>query len=342
MPLITDPTAYRRFYPMSSEPVLDVRNLRAQLKLKGRAWACVNEVSFQLHPGKTLALVGESGCGKTMTALSLLSLALSPPALPPQGEVLFQGMNLLKLSPRELRRIRGGRISMIFQDPSSALNPLYTVGNQLIETLHTHLDLSDDEAYERAVAALESVGIPDARARMEEYPHQFSGGMRQRVMIAMALLTEPQVLIADEPTTALDVTIQAQVLELLKSLQKKNGMAILLITHDLGVVAEMADEVAVMYATEIVERGSVDSIFNAPAHPYTQELFKAFRRKKNDTGRLFAIKGTVPELQQLPKGCKFHPRCPHAFEKCFHGEVKTFEAADSKDHRYRCWLGEKL
>lgn len=325
---------------MSFEPVLDVKNLRAALKLHGTAWPCVNGVSFQLHPGKTLALVGESGCGKTMTALSLLSLALSPPSLPPDGEVMFQGANLLKLPKKELRRVRGGKISMIFQDPSSALNPLYTVGNQLIETLHTHLALSDDEAYERAVLALESVGIPDPRARMDEYPHQFSGGMRQRAMIAMALLTEPQVLIADEPTTALDVTIQAQVLELLKALQRKNGMAILLITHDLGVVAEMADEVAVMYATEIVERGSVDSIFNEPSHPYTQELFKAFSRRKNEQGRLFAIKGTVPELQHLPKGCKFHPRCPYAFEKCFHGEVQTFSAKNDQDHTFRCWLGE--
>jgi peptide/nickel transport system ATP-binding protein len=326
---------------MSSEPVLDVRGLKAHLKLHGKAWPCVNGVSFQLYPGKTLALVGESGCGKTMTALSLLSLALSPPALPPEGEVLFQGKNLLRLSPKELRQVRGGKISMIFQDPSSALNPLYTVGNQLIETVHTHLDLSDDEAYAKAVQALESVGIPDPKARMEEYPHQFSGGMRQRAMIAMALLTEPQILIADEPTTALDVTIQAQVLDLLKALQKKNGMAILLITHDLGVVAEMADEVAVMYATEIVEKGSVDSIFNAPSHPYTQELFRAFSRKKNQEGRLFAIKGTVPELQRLPSGCKFHPRCPHAFAPCFQGEVHDFHAKDALDHTFRCWLGEK-
>lgn len=320
------------------EPILQVRNLTAKLQLQGTAWPAVDKVSFDLFPGKTLALVGESGCGKTMTALSILSLSLSPPALPPEGEVIFEGRNLLFLSNKELSKVRGGQIGMIFQDPSSSLNPLFTIGNQLMETVALHLQLNEEEAYERSLKALEDVGIPDAKRRMEEYPHEFSGGMRQRVMIAMAILCEPKILIADEPTTALDVTIQAQVLELIKSLQKKRKMAVLLITHDLGVVAEMADDVSVMYATQIVEQGSVREIFDQPSHPYTKALFQAFSRKKDENGLLKAIPGSVPSLQHLPKGCRFHPRCPFVFTPCYKGAVPFFQVKGLPSHHSACWL----
>lgn len=323
---------------MSSEPLLRVRGLRASLQLGDSVFPVVRGVSFDLVKGGILALVGESGCGKSMTALSLLKIANQPPALPPEGEVIFEGKNLLSLPEKELRRIRGGQIGMIFQDPSSALNPVYTVGDQLIEAAMLHHNIDEDEAYAKAEKVLRDVGIPAPSSRMEDYPHQLSGGMKQRVMIGMALLGEPSILIADEPTTALDVTVQAQVLDLLRDLKQKEQLAVLLITHDMGVVAELADHVAVMYAGKIVESGDVFQIFENPAHPYTKGLFESLQRKGTQRGELPTIRGSVPLLQQIPAGCPFHPRCPHAFEPCQSNSPPFFEVTPSPPHLARCWL----
>ncbi len=322
-----------------TEIVLSVKNLITSLEIEKQNYAVVDGLSFDLKKGKTLAIVGESGCGKSMTALSIMRILPHPPALPAEGEILYQNSNLLEVSEREMRKIRGGKIAMIFQDPSSALNPVYTIGNQLMEVAELHLDLYGEEAYVAAVEVLKDVGIPSAEERMDDYPHQLSGGMKQRVMIAMALMCQPDVLIADEPTTALDVTIQAQVLELMRDLQKKKGMALLLITHDMGIVAEMADEVVVMYAGQGIESGPVETIFDQMSHPYTIGLFKSRPSMKHHGGRLTAIKGTVPPLTCYPDGCRFHPRCPHMMEKCCTNQVEEFTT--SKDHRVKCWLYDK-
>lgn len=319
-------------------PILTVRNLTTSLKIGKHAYVIVEGISFDLHLGKTLALVGESGCGKTMTALSILGIIPQPPVLKPTGEVLYKGRNLLKLKEGELRKIRGGKIAMIFQDPSTALNPVYTVGNQLTEVAELHLNLFGEEAESKAIAALTEVGLASPSELLHAYPHQLSGGMKQRVIIAMALMCEPDILIADEPTTALDVTIQAQVLDLIRALQKKRGMAVLLITHDMGVVAEMADEVIVMYAAQAVERGSCTQIFDHMAHPYTQGLFHSRPDKKSTRGKLQAIPGTVPSIEHYPKGCRFHPRCKYAMPKCFSGPVPDFEQESHPLHLSKCWL----
>lgn len=323
---------------MIPTPVLTVRNLTTRLQIGNDIWTVVDHVGFDLYKGKTLALVGESGCGKSMIALSLMRILPRPPALPSEGEVLYQGRNLLHLSEKEMRQIRGAKISMIFQDPMSALNPVYTIGNQLLEVAELHLGLYGDEAVARVIAALEAVGIPSAADRLHAYPHQLSGGLKQRVMIAMALICEPDILIADEPTTALDVTIQAQVLELMCELQAKNGMAILLITHDMGVVAEMADEVIVMYMAQGIERGSAQAIFDYQAHPYTMGLFRsrpAFQQRK---GKLYSIAGSVPSFRHVPAGCRFHPRCPYVMPKCCKGAVPDFAMPDDPSHLAKCWL----
>jgi len=319
-------------------PLLEVKNLTTKLRLEGRDHSVVEKMSFSLHRGKTLALVGESGCGKSMTALSLMRILPSPPALPPEGEALFQGEDLLKLSQKRMRRIRGARIAMIFQDPTSALNPVFTVGAQLVEMANLHLGLYGEEAEARAAEALREVGIPSPEERLWDYPHQMSGGMRQRAMIAMALLCGPELLIADEPTTALDVTIQAQVLEVMRRLQEERGMAILLITHDMGVVAEMADDVIVMYASQAVEGGTVRQIYDRMSHPYTLGLFNSRPTLKEEGGRLKAIKGYVPELGKYPSGCRFHPRCPFVMEKCRKGEVPEFPGRGGEGHCNRCLL----
>lgn len=313
-----------------------VRNLTTKLRLPRGVATVVDNLSFDLEKGKTLALVGESGCGKSMAALSIMRILPDPPALPPEGEVLYKGKNLLTLSEKEMRRVRGSKLAMIFQDPMAALNPVYTVGSQLIEVATLHLDLFGDEARERAIEVLADVGIPSPELRLNEYPHQLSGGMKQRVMIAMALMCEPDILIADEPTTALDVTVQAQVLDLMRRLQQERGTAILLITHDMGVVAEMADKVAVMYASKIVESGTVDEIFDHMAHPYTQGLFHSRPRLDTDHSTLPTIGGFVPPLGQLPNGCGFHPRCPHAMAECKEGCVPEVTLAHS--HHVHCWL----
>ena len=317
--------------------VLSVKDLTARLKIGQDIWTIVDHLEFSLYRGRTLALVGESGCGKSMTALSLMRILPQPPALTPTGEVLYQGRNLLEISEKEMRRTRGAKIAMIFQDPMSSLNPVYTIGNQLMEVAELHLGLYGEEAWIRAREALESVGIPAAEERLEAYPHQLSGGMKQRVMIAMALMCEPDILIADEPTTALDVTIQAQVLELIRSLQRKKGMAVLLITHDMGVVAEMADEVIVMYLAQGIERACVQHLFDYPSHPYTQGLFQSRPSIENRRGKLQPIRGQVPSFRHIPSGCRFHPRCPYAMEKCFKGPVPDFKIPDH-DHEAKCWL----
>jgi peptide/nickel transport system ATP-binding protein len=325
---------------MDRQPLLCVKELTTKIQVKNGTVTVVDRASFDLHKGQTLAIVGESGSGKSMTALSILRILPEPPALPSEGEVLFGGRNLLDLSEKEMRTIRGDRIAMIFQDPMSALNPVYTIGDQLMEVAELHLGLYGEEAMDRVIQTLEDVRISSPLQRVEEYPHQLSGGMKQRIMIAMALMCEPDILIADEPTTALDVTIQMQVLNLMRDLQEKKGMAILLITHDMGVVAEMADEVLVMYATRIVERGGVDAIFDEMMHPYTQGLFLSRPHLDSKKGELYTIEGMVPPIANLPAGCPFHPRCPHVMEQCRAGRVPTFSPKD-KRHTASCWLYEK-
>lgn len=322
------------------KPILSVKELTTRLHIGGQDLTVVEDVSFDLHAGKTLAVVGESGCGKSMTALSIMGLLPDLIARRPTGKVVYNGSNLLQLSEKEMRQIRGAKLSMIFQDPMGALNPVYPIGDQLLEVVDVHLCLSDEEALEKVINALKEVGIRDAEKRLWEYPHQLSGGMKQRVMIAMALLCEPDVLIADEPTTALDVTIQAQVLDLMRSLQEKRGTSILLITHDMGVVAEMADEVMVMYAAKVVERGDVFEVFDNLMHPYTQGLFNSRPHHKGKKRRLNAIPGTVPHAAAFPKGCRFHPRCSHVMDRCRKGKVKWFEEKKSGSHQAACWLYE--
>ncbi|MCE5319212.1 MAG: ABC transporter ATP-binding protein [Parachlamydia sp.] len=321
---------------MADNPVLQVRHLRTRIGIGPSIYNVVDDISFDLHRGRTLALVGESGCGKTMTALSLLRILQQPPVVEVEGEVLFQGRDLLRLSEKEMRAIRGGRIAMIFQDPASALNPVYTVGNQMAEAAELHLNLFGEEARERCLNALIEVGIPASSNLLDAYPHQLSGGMRQRVIIAMALLCEPDILIADEPTTALDVTIQAQVFDLMRRLQRKKETALLLITHDMGVVAELAHDVIVMYASQVVERGSVEQIFDHRAHPYTMALFDSRPTLETTRGTLRAIKGSVPALTHYPHGCRFHTRCPFVMAKCKTGEVPDFPLVDA--HSAKCWL----
>lgn len=321
-----------------NQAILSVRNLTAKLQIGNDIWTIVDQINFDLFPGETLAIVGESGCGKSMTALSLMRMLPSPPCLPPKGEVMYQGKNLLNLSEKDMRSIRGSKIAMIFQDPMSSLNPVYTIGNQLIEVAEVHLNLAGEEAFAHAEQALQAVGITAAAEKMMAYPHQLSGGLKQRVMIAMALMCEPDILIADEPTTALDVTIQAQVLDLIKSLQQKKDLAVLLITHDMGVVAEMADDVMVMYTAQDIENGKVQQIFDSPSHPYTVGLFHSLPSLHLLKTPLKPIKGQVPHFRHIPSGCRFHPRCPFAMEKCLKGKVPDFPIQDSPTHRAKCWL----
>lgn len=320
-----------------NSPILIVRDLTTRLKIGQDIWTVVDNLCFSLYRGKTLALVGESGCGKSMTALSLMRILPHPPALPSTGEVIYQKRNLLTISEKEMRCMRGAKIAMIFQDPMSALNPVYTIGNQLIEVAELHLGLYGEEAWLRAREVLTAVGIPAAEERLAAYPHQLSGGLKQRVMIAMALMCEPDVLIADEPTTALDVTIQAQVLDLIRSLQRKNGMALLLITHDMGVVAEMADEVIVMYVAQGIERAKAKDLFDHPAHPYTIGLFQSRPSLENRRGKLQPIMGQVPSFHHIPSGCRFHPRCPYRMPKCCHNPVPHF-VIQNPSHVAKCWL----
>lgn len=322
----------------ANPPILSVRDLVVRLQIGNHQYAVVDQMNFDLYPGHTLALVGESGCGKSMTALALMRILPRPPALHPEGVVSYRGTNLLELSEKGMRKIRGAKIAMIFQDPMSSLNPVYTIGNQMAEVAKFHLNLYGEEAINRIIESLAAVGIPSPDKRLNDYPHQLSGGLKQRVMIAMAMMCEPDILIADEPTTALDVTIQAQVLKLMRDLQEKTGMAILLITHDMGVVAEMAHEVIVMYTAQGVERGSVQEIFDRRAHPYTIGLFNSRPASQEKKEKLKPIRGQVPSLGHFPDGCRFHPRCPFVMDKCRQGEVPNFVIQESSTHLAKCLL----
>jgi oligopeptide/dipeptide ABC transporter ATP-binding protein len=308
--------------------LLEVKNLRTHFQTRAGLVRAVDDVSFYLDRGELLGLVGESGCGKSMTALSIMHL-IAPPGRIVDGEVLFDGKDLLKLSDAEMREMRGDDIAMIFQDPMTSLNPVFTVGEQIAEALRLHRKMSRKEARLATIEAMREVAIPDPSRRLDDYPHQLSGGMRQRVMIAMALACNPKLLIADEPTTALDVTIQAQILELLDDLRKQRDLAVLLITHDLGVVAEVADRVAVMYTGRIVEESPVDELFACPKHPYTEGLLRSVPKltgadviKKQ---RLETIEGVVPSPTDLPPGCHFAPRCPHRMPRCTEGTIPLYQ-----------------
>ncbi|MGD0539918.1 MAG: ABC transporter ATP-binding protein [Tepidisphaeraceae bacterium] len=295
---------------MMPQPLLELRNLTVAFDTEGGQIRPVQDVSLSIYPGQTVALVGESGCGKSVTALSILRLIPSPPGKVLGGQILFEGKDLLPRSEKQMQAVRGKDIAMIFQEPMTSLNPVFTVGEQIVEAVQLHQKVGTKQAYEIAEQSMHDVGIADPHKRLHEYPHRLSGGMRQRIMIAMALSCRPKLLIADEPTTALDVTIQAQILELLRELQHERGMAVMLITHDLGVVAENADAVAVMYASRVVECAAVDDLFDLPKHPYTEGLFRAIPRLGHVQDRLQTIAGSVPSPRRFPSGCKFHPRCP--------------------------------
>lgn len=300
-----------------SEVLLEVNKLVTEFETDEGQVRAVDEVSFTVNAGETLGIVGESGCGKSVTALSIMRLLPQPMGQIKDGKILFQGQDLSQLSIEEMQKIRGNQISMVFQEPMTALNPVHTIGKQLTEVLLLHKDISTQEAIIQSVEMLDRVGIPSPDIRMTEYPHQLSGGMRQRVVIAIALACKPQLLIADEPTTALDVTIQAQILELIKELQKEMGMSVLLITHDLGVIAETCEQVVVMYAGKVAERGSVYNLFDEPKHPYTQGLLASIPTLETEPkSRLNTIEGMVPGLMDLPDGCRFENRCPFRQEDC--------------------------
>ncbi|MDP3541367.1 MAG: ABC transporter ATP-binding protein [Elusimicrobiota bacterium] len=321
-----------------SEPVLSVRGLRTHFITRERTVKAVDGISYDLHPGKTLAVVGESGSGKSVHALSILRLLPEPPAKVVGGEILFNGRDLLKLNQEDMRAIRGNRIAMIFQEPMTSLNPVLKVGEQIAEAIVLHQGVTQEQAWAKSVDLLKKVGIPHPEERVNDYPHQFSGGMRQRAMIAIALSCEPDVLIADEPTTALDVTIQAQILELMKDLQREYHMAIILITHNIGVVAEMADDVVVMYAGRPVEHASVGELFKNPKHPYTKGLLGSVPSIYVKKERLEAIAGQPPDLSGGFTGCPFAPRCPSVLERCKTDDPPQFHLAGER--MSNCWLIE--
>ncbi len=319
----------------ANDILLDVRDLRTYFHVMDGTVRAVDGVSFSIRRGQTLGIVGESGCGKSVTALSIMRLLDIPPAEIASGEIIFEGRNLLKLSEDEMREVRGNDIAMIFQEPMTSLNPVFTIGDQIAEAVMLHQGLSRKEAWNKAIESLKAVGINNPERRVKQYPHEMSGGMRQRVMIAMALSCDPKLLIADEPTTALDVTIQAQILELIRMVQDETGAALMLITHDLGVVAETVHDIAVMYAGRIVEQGSVDEVLLSPKHPYTEGLIRSIPSRGMRGQRLNVIKGTVPNPFNMPEGCNFAPRCPYAFEPCWTLDPQI-EEADPPD--VACWL----
>ena len=326
--------------------ILEIKNLRVEFPTRRETLVAVDDVSLAIAPGEVLGMVGESGAGKTLTGLAVIGL-IEPPGRIAAGEVRLEGRRIDNLPHDELRRLRGRRIGVVFQDPLTSLNPLYTIGAQLEETILTHLPLSRSEARARALSLLDQVGIPAAQARFNHYPHQFSGGMRQRVVIALALAAEPGLLIADEPTTALDVSIQAQIIALLKRLARERGTAVLLITHDMGVIAETAQRVAVMYAGRLVELGPVREVIHSPRHPYTAGLMSSIpkiRQRAGEAGdarrqRLVQIEGSMPRLTAIPSGCAFHPRCPKRFERCF---VERPELVPAGASAAACWLHAAL
>ncbi len=317
-------------------PILQIKNLKTYFKTDQGLAKAVDDVSFDLHAGKTLSVVGESGCGKSVTALSVMGLVPEPPGVKAGGQILFEGRDLLTMPEKELRAIRGNDISMIFQEPMTSMNPVFRVGGQLSAAIRLHRGLNKTDARQEAIRLLDQVGIPAPEQRVDDYPHQLSGGMLQRVMIALALACNPKVLIADEPTTALDVTIQAQILELLRELQAERGMTILLITHDLGVVAENADEVVVMYAGKKVEQAPVAELFKNPRHPYTQGLFASLPSLEKTLERLHVIEGNVPAATQFPDGCRFNNRCPYVQSRC-KSDLPPYEAIAGTAHGVACW-----
>lgn len=323
----------------NNKPLLEVKGLKTYFYTEDGVVRAVDGVSFEVYPGEVLGLVGESGCGKSVTSLSIMRL-ISKPGRIDEGQILLDGEDLLKLPEEEMIKVRGNRISMIFQQPQTALNPVFKVGDQLAEVLDVHQDLGKEAGWKRAVALLKMVGVPDPERRAEAYPHELSGGMAQRVMIAMALACVPELLIADEPTTALDVTIQAQILDLMRDLRREMGTSVILITHDLGVVAEMAERVAVMYAGEIVEQTDVNSLFDEPLHPYTQGLIGSIPVLGEIKDRLDVIPGSVPNLVNLPPGCRFAPRCQARFKYActICAEVKPELVEVKQGHFVRCWL----
>jgi peptide/nickel transport system ATP-binding protein len=320
--------------------LLEVRDLHTSFHTDDGIVRAVEGVSFSIEKGQTLGIVGESGCGKSVTCLTVMGLNPKRNTVS-TGEALWKGKDLLTARPRELRAIRGDEISMIFQDPMTSLNPVHSIGKQLVEAVQLHRDVTTKVARARALELLKAVGIPKAEGRMDDYPHQFSGGMRQRVMIAMALINDPDLLIADEPTTALDVTTQAQILNLMKRLQEEFGSAILIITHDLGVVAETADDVLVMYAAKVAEQANVDDLFNRPQHPYTWGLMGSLPRLEADTERLTQIPGQPPSLLRPPAGCRFHPRCPHVMEVCKTSVPELVPTQRDPAHLQACHLDEE-
>jgi peptide/nickel transport system ATP-binding protein len=319
--------------------LLEVRDLRTAFRTDDGIVHAVDGVNFSIEKGRTLGIVGESGSGKSVTCLTVMGLNAKRNTIS-SGEALFKGENLLTMNARRLRELRGNEIAMIFQDPMTSLNPVHTIGRQLVEAILLHRDVTKRQARLRALELLKAVGIPRAEQRIDDYPHQFSGGMRQRVMIAMALINDPDLLIADEPTTALDVTTQAQILSLMHRLQQEFGSAIIMITHDLGVVAEIADEVVVMYAAKIVEQGSVDGIFTRPHHPYTWGLLGSLPRLDADVERLVQIPGQPPSLLNPPRGCRFHPRCPYVMEVCRQEVPELRPISAAPGHVQACFLDE--
>jgi peptide/nickel transport system ATP-binding protein/oligopeptide transport system ATP-binding protein len=316
--------------------LLKAKNLKTHFFTHEGTVKAVNGISFDINLGETLGLVGESGCGKSVTALSIMRLIPHPPGKIVSGEIYFEGRNLLELDERKMRKIRGKKISMIFQEPMTSLDPVFTIGHEIMESIQLHQGLKKEEARQKAIEALKIVGMPDAEKRINHYPHELSGGMRQRAMIAMALSCNPTLLIADEPTTALDVTIQAQILRLINELKEKFGASVMLITHDLGVIAEMCDYVAVMYAGHIVEYTDVDTLFRNPLHPYTKGLNKSIPRLDVEVDHLDTIRGLVPNLLDLPSGCPFHSRCDFCLKKCIEEMPELIEAEDH--HLIKCHL----
>jgi peptide/nickel transport system ATP-binding protein len=315
-------------------PLLEVEHLRVEFPGRRGRLVALDDVSFSIEPGEVLGVVGESGAGKSLTGAAIIGL-LDPPGRIAGGEIRFEGARIDNLPYEQMRKLRGRRIGAIFQDPLTSLDPLYTVGQQLVETIQTHLGLNATEARRRAVRLLQETGIPAAEARLDQYPHQFSGGMRQRIVIALALAGEPRLIVADEPTTALDVSIQAQIIALLKRLCREHGAAVMLVTHDMGVIAETCDRVAVMYAGRIVEIGPVAAVIHAPAHPYTAGLMGSIPAMDEDRPRLLQIDGAMPRLNAIPPGCAFHPRCQRAFEPCTHARPELMTAGAT---RAACWL----
>ncbi|ODV14458.1 MAG: methionine ABC transporter ATP-binding protein [Rubrivivax sp. SCN 70-15] len=315
-------------------PLLEVRHLRVEFPTRRGTLVALDDVSFDIAPGEVLGVVGESGAGKSLTGAAIIGL-LEPPGRIAGGEIRFEGQRIDDLPYEKMRAIRGRRIGAIFQDPLTSLNPLYTIGRQLIETIRTHLPVSADEARQRAIRLLQETGIPAAEQRLDQYPHQFSGGMRQRVVIALALAAEPRLIVADEPTTALDVSIQAQIISLLKRLCRDHGAAVMLVTHDMGVIAETCDRVAVLYAGRVAEIGPVAEVIHRPQHPYTRGLMGSIPAMDEDRERLAQIDGAMPRLNAIPAGCAFNPRCPQAFERC---RSERPDLMDAGATRAACWL----